>query len=98
MERAASDAERRRRARLPWLLLAGTVGVSALGGWLASRSLSSLLARVEQLEHEAAESEARVAELQVLRDSLTRRLRLLEHQQQGPATGPCTGEPVLLKR
>lgn len=97
MERAASDVERRQRARLPWLLLAGTVGVAVLGGVLASRSLSSLLARVEQLEHEAAESEARVAELQVLRDSLTRRLRLLEQQRQGTAApGPRTGEPGLL--
>jgi chemotaxis protein MotB len=97
MERAASDVERRRRARLPWLLLAGTVGVAVLGGVLASRSLSALLARVEQLEHEAAESEARVAELQVLRDSLTRRLRQLEQQRPGAATaGPRTGEPGLL--
>jgi chemotaxis protein MotB len=85
MERATSDVEQRRRARLPWLLLAGTVGMSVVGGGLASRSISSLLARVEQLEHEATESEARVAELQVLRDSLTRRLHVLEQQQQGMA-------------
>ncbi|QRK10306.1 OmpA family protein [Archangium violaceum] len=86
MERATSDAEKRRRARLPWLLLAGSLGVSVLGGWAAARSISSLLTRVEQLEREASESEARVAELQVLRDSMTRRMRLLEQQQQGLTT------------
>ncbi|HYO55934.1 OmpA/MotB family protein [Archangium sp.] len=93
MERAASDAERRRRMRLPWLLLTGSLGVWVLGGWLAARSISSLLARVEQLEREATESEARVAELQVLRDSMARRLRLLEQQQQGVAAlGKRAGE------
>lgn len=86
MERATSDAEKRRRVRLPWLLLAGSLGVSVLGGWAAARSISSLLTRVEQLEREATESEARVAELQVLRDSMTRRMRLLEQQQQGLTT------------
>jgi chemotaxis protein MotB len=86
MERAANDAEKRRRVRLPWLLLAGCLGLSVLGGGLATRSISALLKRVEQLEREAAESEARVAELQVLRDSMARRLRLLEQQQQGLAT------------
>ncbi|PTL83267.1 OmpA family protein [Vitiosangium sp. GDMCC 1.1324] len=104
MERAASDAEKRRRVRLPWLLLAGSLGVSALGGWLAARSISSLLTRVEQLEREATESEAKVAELQVLRDSMARRLRLMEQQQQGltaqnTALGKRTGEQsVLLAR
>jgi chemotaxis protein MotB len=99
---ATSDAEKRRRTRWPWLLLAGTVGLSAVGGGLASRSISSLLARVEQLEREAAESEARVAELQVLRDSLTRRLRLLEQQQRemAAAVGQRAGEqgPLLARR
>ncbi len=87
MEPAASDTERRRGARLPWWLLAVAVGLLTLGGWLAAHSISSLLARVEQLEREAAESEARVAELQVLRDSLTRRLRQLEQQRQQAASG-----------
>ncbi len=86
MEPAASDAEKRRRARWPWWMLLGAVGLLTLGGGLAARSISSLLARVEQLEREAAESEARVAELQVLRDSLTRRLRQLEQQQQQAAS------------
>ncbi|AKJ08187.1 chemotaxis protein MotB [Archangium gephyra] len=86
MERAASDAEKPRRRWLPWWLLAGSLGVMVLGGWGASRSISSLMQRVEQLEREAGESEARVAELQVLRDSMARRLRLLEQQQQGLAT------------
>ncbi|WP_375768627.1 OmpA family protein [Archangium gephyra] len=86
MDGAASDAEKRRRMRWPWWLLAGSLGVTVLGGWAASRSISSLVARVEQLEREAGESEARVAELQVLRDSMARRLRQLEHQQQGLST------------
>jgi chemotaxis protein MotB len=87
MEPAASDAEKHRRARLPWWLLAGAVGLVTVGGGLAAHSISSLLERVEQLEREAAESEARVAELQVLRDSLTRRLRQLEQQQHQAASG-----------
>ncbi|HEX8819470.1 MAG TPA: OmpA family protein [Archangium sp.] len=84
----------RRGARLPWWLLAGAVGVLLGGGWLAGRSISSLLARVEQLEREASESEARVAELQVLRDSMARRLRQLEQRLQGmsAAPGKRTGE------
>ncbi|WP_257451256.1 OmpA/MotB family protein [Archangium lipolyticum] len=82
MERTASDTEKRRRARRPWWLLAGSLGVLGVGGWLASRSISSLVTRVEQLEREAADSEARVAELQVLRDSMARRLRVMEQQQQ----------------
>ncbi|WP_083682068.1 OmpA family protein [Archangium sp. Cb G35] len=86
MERTASDAEKRRRRWLPWWLLAGSLGVTVLGGWGASRSISSLMQRVEQLEREASESEARVAELQVLRDSMARRMRLLEQQQQGLTT------------
>jgi chemotaxis protein MotB len=90
MERAASDAEKRRRGGLPWWLLAGSLGVTVLGGWGASRSISSLMQRVEQLEREASESEARVAELQVLRDSMARRMRLLEQQQQGLATQNAT--------
>ncbi len=78
MDPARRRAHRRRRRWLPWGLLAGTVLVAGVGGWLASRSLSALLARNAQLEREAAESEARVAELQVLRASMERRLRALE--------------------
>ncbi len=85
MEVARSAADRRRRAWLPWVLLAGVGVLAAGGGMMASRSISSLLARNAQLEREALESEARVAELQVLRGSMERRLRLLEQQQTGSA-------------
>ncbi len=95
MEEARSAVDRRRRAWLPWVLLAGVVAVAGGGGVMASRSISSLLARNAQLEREALESEARVAELQVLRGSMERRLRLLEQQQTAsmaqrelPASGP----------
>src|SRR5690349_2169987 len=81
MEEARSAAERRRRAWLPWVLLVGVVALASGGGMMASRSISALLARNGQLEREALESEARVAELQVLRESMERRLRLLEQQQ-----------------
>jgi chemotaxis protein MotB len=83
MEEARSAAERRRRAWLPWVLLVGVVALASGGGMMASRSISSLLARNAQLEREALESEARVAELQVLRGSMERRLRLLDQQQTG---------------
>ncbi|XXF77697.1 OmpA family protein [Myxococcaceae bacterium GXIMD 01537] len=73
-----------RRRWLPWGLLACALGLLGLGGWLGARSLSALLARNAQLEREADESEARVAELQVLRASMERRLRALERQPVGP--------------
>ncbi len=87
MEQARGEAPRR---WLPWGLLAGVVVLAGVGGWLASRSISALLARTAQLEREAAESEARVAELQVQRDALERRLRALERQQapRPPAARP----------
>jgi chemotaxis protein MotB len=50
---------------------------------MGSQSISALVERNAQLEQEALESEARVAELQVLRGSMERRLRLLEQQQTG---------------
>lgn len=88
-EEARSRARRRRW--LPWALLAGTVVAAGLGGGLMARSLSAVLARNTLLEHEAAESEARVAELQQLRAGMERRLRALE-QSQGPAarSAPAT--------
>ncbi|MBN1208912.1 MAG: OmpA family protein [Myxococcaceae bacterium] len=57
--------------------------LAAGGGLMASRSLSALMERNTQLEQEALESEARVEELQLLRASMERRLRLLEQHQTG---------------
>ncbi|MFL5345676.1 MAG: OmpA family protein [Hyalangium sp.] len=83
MEEARSEADPRRTSRLPWALLAGVVVLAMGGGVLAFRSISALMKRNTQLEQQALESEARVAELQVLRAGLERRLRLLEQQQAG---------------
>ena len=52
---------------------------------MASQSMSALLERNAQLEQQALESEARVAELQVLRASMERRLRVLEQIQLNTA-------------
>ncbi|WP_044197598.1 OmpA/MotB family protein [Hyalangium minutum] len=83
MEAARSAAEWRRKPWLPWALLAG-VGVAAAGGGLmASQSVSALLERNAQLEQQALESEARVEELQLLRASMERRLKVLEQSQTG---------------
>ncbi|ATB29316.1 OmpA/MotB family protein [Melittangium boletus] len=82
MDITVDELEERRSTRWTGWLLLGTLGVVAAGGWGASRSISALVTRTEQLEREAAESEARVEELQVLREGLTRRVRLLEQQQQ----------------
>ena len=68
---------------------AGLLSLGVLGMALASGSVSRLQARVEQLERQAAESEARVAELQLLRDGMTRRLRQMEEQLK-PAAPPPT--------
>jgi Tfp pilus assembly protein PilN len=77
-----SESARRRRAWLPWGLLVGAVALATSGAWAGSRSISALVDRNGQLEREAAESEARVAELQALREAQTRRLRTLEQQHQ----------------
>jgi len=88
-----------RRAWLPWGLLAGAVVLGATGAWAGSRSVSALVERGEQLEREAAESEARVAELQALREAMARRLRVLEQQHQDAqqaaltAASACTVAP-----
>jgi len=58
---------------------------------MASRSISALVERNAQLEQQAIESEARVAELQVLRASMERRLKQLEQQQTG-STAQREGE------
>lgn len=85
MEAARSAADWRRKAWLPWALLAG-VGVAAAGGGvMASRSVSALLERNAQLEEQALESEARLEELQLLRASMERRLKVLEQSQTGTA-------------
>lgn len=88
MEEEVRSSAPRRRRWLPWGLLAATVLAAGGGGWLASRSVSALVARNAQLEREAAESEARVAELQVLRASMERRLRALERPSPGPDLRP----------
>lgn len=85
MELTAEDEVEGRSTRGPSWLLVGTVVVLGLGGAMATRSIGALVERTEQLEREAAESEARVAELQALRDSMARRLRVLEQQQREEA-------------
>ncbi|MCP3169009.1 hypothetical protein [Myxococcus qinghaiensis] len=71
-----------RRAWLPWGLLAGVCLLGGTAAWASTRSVSALAERGAQLEREAAESEARVAELQALREAMARRLRVLEQQHQ----------------
>ncbi|WP_164012655.1 hypothetical protein [Pyxidicoccus trucidator] len=93
-----SESARRRRAWLPWGLLAGAVLLATSGAWAGSRSISALVERNTQLEREAAESEARVAELQALREAQSRRLRTLEQQHQATqaaltATAACAASP-----
>ncbi|MFB1484247.1 OmpA family protein [Corallococcus sp. RDP092CA] len=82
MDDARKEAALGRWRWLPWGLLAVTVAVASTGAWLGSRSLRALEARSEQLEREAAESEAHVAQLQTLRQAMERRLRALEREQQ----------------
>ena len=96
MEQASSAAKQRSRAWLPWALLAGTVLAAGLGGLTLSRSISALLERNAQLEREALESEARVAELQGLRSSMERRLRLLEQPTAGLTLSPMPLPPPTL--
>lgn len=105
MEQASSAAKRRSRAWLPWALWAGTALVAGLGGLSTSRSISALLERNAQLEREALESEARVAELQGLRSNMERRLRLLDQQhtgqslqREGEARKAREGDAQLLRR
>ncbi|MCY1018888.1 hypothetical protein [Pyxidicoccus sp. MSG2] len=94
-----SESARRRRAWLPWGLLVGAVVLATSGAWAGSRSISALVERNGQLEREAAESEAHVAELQALRESQSRRLRTLEQQHQAAqaalatTTATCTTPP-----
>ena len=84
MEEARSEADSRRASRLPWVLLAGVVLLATGGGVLGFRSISALMKRNTQLEQQALESEARVAELQVLRAGLERRVKQLEQQHPQP--------------
>ncbi|WP_224244905.1 OmpA family protein [Hyalangium gracile] len=83
MEEARSATDRRRRAWLPWALLAGVVVLALGGGLMASRSISALVEHTAHLEQVALESEARVAELQLLRASMERRLKHLDQRQTG---------------
>ncbi|WP_434384513.1 OmpA/MotB family protein [Melittangium boletus] len=82
MDITADELEERRSPRWTGWLVLGTVGLVTAGAWGATRSLSALATRTEQLEREAAESEARVAELQLEREGLARRVRQLEQEQQ----------------
>ncbi|MCP3140005.1 hypothetical protein [Pyxidicoccus xibeiensis] len=91
-----SESTWRRRAWLPWGMLVGAVALATTGAWAGSRSISALVERNEQLSREAAESEARVAELQALRDAQALRLRTLEQQHQSAlaaVTAPATCAP-----
>ncbi|MGE6757200.1 OmpA family protein [Corallococcus interemptor] len=92
MDDARTTAALGRWRWLPWGLLAVAVGVASTGAWLGSRSLRALEARSTQLEHEAAESEAHVAQLQTLRQAMERRLRALERQQQAQEWGGAAAE------
>ncbi|QSQ22121.1 hypothetical protein JY651_44475 [Pyxidicoccus parkwayensis] len=85
-----SESARRRRAWLPWGLLVGAVMLAASGAWAGSQSISALVERNVQLEREAAESEARVAELQALREAQSRRLRTLEQEHQATQAALAT--------
>lgn len=85
MEEARGATDLRRRTWLPWALLAGVVVLAMGGGLLVSRSISALLERTSQLEEVALESDAQVAELQLLRASMERRLKQLDQQQTGSA-------------
>lgn len=89
-----------RRAWLPWGLLAGVCLLGGTAAWASTRSVSALAERGAQLEREAAESEARVAELQALREAMARRLRVLEQQHQSAraealtAAAACSPPPA----
>ena len=92
MDDVRTEAARGRWRWLPWGLLAVGVAVASGGAWLGSRSLQALEARSAQLEHEATESEAHVAQLQTLRQAMERRLRTLERQQQHAEWGSAAAQ------
>ncbi|WP_233595584.1 MULTISPECIES: OmpA family protein [Corallococcus] len=94
MDDVRTEAARGRWRWLPWGLLAVGVAVASGGAWMGSRSLQALEARSAQLEREATESEAHVAQLQTLRQAMERRLRALERQQQ---TAEWGGAAALLQ-
>lgn len=85
MDQAVSEAQPLLQPAASGWRRAGVMGLALLGVMLAAGSVSRLRARVDQLERQAAESEARVAELQVLRDGMARRLRQMEEQLKPPA-------------
>ncbi|NOK22974.1 OmpA family protein [Corallococcus carmarthensis] len=82
MDDARTEAALGRWRWLPWGLLAVAAVVASTGAWLGSRSFQALEAHSAQLEREATESEAHVAQLQTVRQAMERRLRALERQQQ----------------
>ncbi|WP_338873489.1 hypothetical protein [Myxococcus stipitatus] len=95
-----NEAALRHRGWLPWGLFAGACVLGATGAWAGSRSVSALTEQRAQLEREAAESEARVAELQALREAMSRRLKVLEQQHQAAradataAAAACAAVPA----
>jgi hypothetical protein len=67
-------------ARLLRLLLVVLLALGAAAGVAGSRSLHALSTRHAQAEREAAESEARLVEQLALRESMVRRMRVLEEE------------------
>ncbi|HET9451556.1 MAG TPA: hypothetical protein VFO83_11760 [Aggregicoccus sp.] len=62
------------------LLLPGLLLVAVGAGAAGARSMHALATRHAQAEREAAESEARLVEQLALRESMARRLRVLEEE------------------
>jgi chemotaxis protein MotB len=77
---------RRGAARLAWLLVLLLLVLVGVAGYFGVRSWQSLRAHADTLEHAATDSEARLAQLQQLRDTLQRRVKTLEEEAQRLST------------